>query len=69
MRSKEEIGMKPVGSLPARLYVLSNVHKNNSLVRPVLSMPGSVYYGVAKQVAFWLSHHTVWGMLGKRCNV
>ena len=60
--TKGEIGetlynkMKPMGSQPARLYGLAKVHKNNTPVRPVLSMPGSAYYGVAKQVAFWLSH-------------
>ena len=48
--------MKPVGSQPPRLYGLAKVHKTDTPVRPVLSMPGSAYYGIAKQVAFWLSH-------------
>ena len=48
--------MRPKGSQPPRLYGLAKVHKENTPVRPVLSMPGSAYYGVAKQVAFWLSH-------------
>ena len=48
--------MKPKGSQPPRLYGLAKVHKNNIPVRPVLSMPGSAYHGVAKQVAFWLSN-------------
>ena len=43
--------MKPTGSQPARLYGLAKVHKNNTPMRPVLSMPGSAYYNVAKQVA------------------
>ena len=62
LKEKGEIGdtlfnkMKPIGSQPPRLYGLAKVHKTNTPVRPVLSMPGSAYYGVAKQVAFWLSH-------------
>ena len=47
--------LKPKGSQPARLYGLAKVHKQDTPVRPVLSMPGSVYYNVAKQVAKWLS--------------
>ena len=47
--------MKPMGSQPARLYGLAKVHKNDTPIRPVLSMPGSAYFGVASQVAFWLS--------------
>ena len=62
LKEKGEIGdflfnkMKPIGSQPPRLYGLAKVHKTNTPVRPVLSMPGSAYYGIAKQVAFWLSH-------------
>ena len=44
------------GSQPARLYGLAKVHKQDMPMRPVLSMPGSVYYNIAKQVATWLSH-------------
>ena len=33
----------PRGSQPARLYGLAKVHKKNTPVRPVLSMPGSAY--------------------------
>jgi len=36
-------------------YGLAKVHKNNILVRPVLSMPGSAYHRVGEQVAEWLS--------------
>ena len=39
------------GSQPARLYGLAKVHKNNTPVRPVLSMPGSAYHNVATYVA------------------
>ena len=46
--------MSPKGS--KTFYALAKVHKENTPVHPVLSMPGSAYYGVAKQVAFWLSH-------------
>ena len=48
--------LKPTGSQPARLYGLAKVHKQDMPMRPVLSMPGSVYYNIAKQVASWLSH-------------
>ena len=47
--------MRPTGSQPARLYGLAKVHKKHTPIRPVLSMPGSPYYGVASQIAFWLS--------------
>ena len=48
--------LRPSGSQPARLYGLAKVHKQDMPMRPVLSMPGSAYYNVAKQVAIWLSH-------------
>ena len=41
----------PRGSQPARLYGLAKVHKKNTPVRPVLSMPGSAYHKVAEYVA------------------
>ena len=47
--------MKPTGSQPARLYGLAKVHKQDTPMRPVLSMPGSAYHGVAQVVANWLS--------------
>ena len=47
--------LKPCGSQPPRLYGLAKVHKASIPVRPVLSMPGSAYYKVAKQVADWMS--------------
>ena len=47
--------MKPTGSQPARLYGLAKVHKPDTPMRPVLSMPGSAYHGVAQVVANWLS--------------
>ena len=45
----------PRGSQPARLYGLAKVHKKDTPVRPVLSMPGSAYHKVAEAVAEWLS--------------
>ena len=39
----------------ARLYGLAKVHKKNTPLRPVLSMPGSAYHKVAIKVAEWLS--------------
>ena len=47
--------VKPVGSQPARLYGLAKVHKKDIPMRPVLSMPGSAYHGVAQVVSNWLS--------------
>ena len=47
--------MGPVGSQPARLYGLAKVHKKNTPIRPVPSMPGSAYHKVAVQVAKWLA--------------
>ena len=47
--------LKPTGSQPPRLYGLAKVHKTNVPLRPVLSMPGSAYYRIAKRVADWLS--------------
>ena len=47
--------LKPIGSQPPRLYGLAKVHKQNTPLRPVLSMPASAYYNVAKQVAEWLA--------------
>jgi len=47
--------MRPRGSQPARLYGLAKVHKQNTPVRPVLSMPGSAYHKVAVYVAKCLS--------------
>ena len=47
--------LKPVGSQPPRLYGLAKVHKNDTPLRPVVSMPDSPYHNIAKQVASWLS--------------
>ena len=43
--------LKPMGSQPARLYGLAKVHKEDIPMRPVLSMPGSVYHRIAEYVA------------------
>ena len=47
--------MHPTGSQPARLYGLAKVHKDSIPLRPVLSMPGSVYHPIANQVMEWLN--------------
>ena len=47
--------LKPIGSQPPRLYGLAKIHKNNVPLRPVLSMPGSSYYKIAKKVSKWLA--------------
>ena len=46
---------KPMGSQPPGLHGLAKVHKENVPMRPVLSMPGSVYHKNALQVADWLA--------------
>ena len=46
--------LKPMGSQPPRLYGHAKVHKNNIPMRPILSMPGSVYHKIAEQVSEWL---------------
>ena len=48
--------LRPSGSQAPRLYGLAKVHKKDTPMRPVLSMPGSAYHKVANQVAQWLSH-------------
>ncbi|XP_066932617.1 voltage-dependent calcium channel subunit alpha-2/delta-3-like [Clytia hemisphaerica] len=47
--------LKPIGSQPPRLYGLAKIHKDDVPLRPVLSMPGSSYYKIAKKVTDWLS--------------
>ena len=42
------------GQLP-RLYGLAKVHKKNIPLRPVLSMPGSLYHKITQKVTEWLS--------------
>ena len=39
------------GTLPARLYGLAKVHKENTPLRPVLSLPGSAYERLNKWLA------------------
>ena len=38
----------PSGSQPGRLYGMAKVHKEGSLLRPVVSMVGTAEYGLAK---------------------
>ena len=45
--------LRPIGSQPPRLYGLAKVHKTNTPMRPVLSMPGSAYNEIAKQTNFF----------------
>ena len=47
--------LKPIGSQPPRIYGLAKIHKVDVPLRPILSMPGSVYYKIALQVTEWLS--------------
>ena len=57
MRKKNEISeslytrMRSTGGKPARFYGLAKVHKVNTPLRPVLSLPGSSYYNLNKVFA------------------
>ena len=57
MRKKDEISeslytrMRSTGGQPARLYGLAKVHKVNTPLRPVLSLPGSSDYNLNKVLA------------------
>ena len=52
---KEIVPIAGLSSQPARLYGLAKVHKTEIPVRPVLSMPGSVYHPIANVVTKWLN--------------
>ena len=47
--------LHPTGSQPARLYGTAKVQKDAVPLRPVLSMPGSVYHAIGNQVSEWLN--------------
>ena len=47
--------LKLKGGQPVRLYGLAKVHKTAVPLRPVLSMPSSLYYNTAQTVTKWLS--------------
>ena len=57
MRKKDEISeslytrLRSTGGQPARLYALAIMHKMNTPLRPVLSLPGSSYYNLNKILA------------------
>ena len=57
MRKKDEISeslytrMRSTVGQPARLYGLAKVHKVNTPLRPVISLPGSSYYNLNKVLA------------------
>ena len=61
MRKEDEISenlytrMRSTGGQPAgRLYGLAKVHRENTPLRPVLSLPGSSYYNLNKVLAKFL---------------
>ena len=60
MRKEDEISenlytrMRSTGGQPAGLYGLAKVHKKNTPLRPVLSLPGSSYYNLNKVLAKFL---------------
>ena len=43
--------VKPIGSQHAQFFGLTKVHKRNTPLRPIVSMPGSAYQPSAKQIA------------------
>ena len=43
--------MRSTGGQPARLYGLAKVHKENTPLAPVLTLPGSSYYNLNKTLA------------------
>ena len=43
--------MRPTGGQPARLYGLAKVHKDETPLRPVLSLPGNSYENLNKTLA------------------
>ena len=47
-------GLRPTGTTPPRLYGLAKVHKVGTPLRPIVSMCGSVYHPLAKQLNVWL---------------
>ena len=47
--------IRSTGGLPPRLYGLAKTHKNDTPLRPVLSMCGSSYYNLASKISDWLS--------------
>ena len=57
MRKKDKISenlytrMRSTGGQPARLYGLAKVHKENTPLKPVISLPGSSYYNLNKILA------------------
>ena len=40
--------LRSTGAQPARLYVLAKVHKKETTLRPVLSIPGSCFHKLNK---------------------
>ena len=59
MKKKDEISealytrLRSTGAQPARLYGLAKVHKQGTPLRPVLSLPGSLYDNLNKK--YWQS--------------
>ena len=57
MNKRDEISdqlyskMRSTGGQPARLYGLAKVHKDETPLRPVLSLPGSSYENLNKMLA------------------
>ena len=46
--------VRPCGSQAARFYGLAKVHKQNTPVRPIVSMPGSAYHKLAVELGCYL---------------
>ena len=52
--SEEFCNKVPVGSQPARFYGLAKVHEKNTLLRPIVAMPGSTYHALAAELVNYL---------------
>ena len=46
--------MRPTGSKPAQIYGLSKVHKDDTPLRPIVSIPGTSYDKIGRFVSKWL---------------
>ena len=46
--------LRPTGSKPAQIYGLSKVHKDDTPLRPIVSIPGTSYDKIGRFVSKWL---------------
>ena len=46
--------LRSTGAKPARIYGLAKIHKVDTPLRPIVSMPGTAYYNLGKWISNWL---------------